>query len=66
MINFYILSRRFFLKRKELSEVRVVSIIKKEYDSILRYKSYYSPKYFISFFSGNVVSLNFPQSSMYS
>ena len=31
MINFYILSKRFFLKRKELSNARVVLIIKKEY-----------------------------------
>ena len=31
MINFYILSTRFFLKYKGLSDVRVVSITKKEY-----------------------------------
>ena len=31
MISFYILSTRFFLKRKELSGVRVVSVTKKEY-----------------------------------
>ena len=33
MINFYIVSKRFFLKRKELSGGRVVSITKKEYGS---------------------------------
>ena len=32
MINFYILSKIFFLKRKELSEARVVSVTKKVYD----------------------------------
>ena len=31
MISFYILSKRFPLKRKELSDARVVSIIKNEY-----------------------------------
>ena len=31
MINFYIDSKRFFLKREELYGARVVSIIKKEY-----------------------------------
>ena len=31
MISFYILSKRLFLKRKGLSDVRVVSITKKEY-----------------------------------
>ena len=31
LINFYILSTRFFLIRKGLSDVRVVSITKKEY-----------------------------------
>ena len=31
MINFYILSERFFLKREGLSDARVVSITKKEY-----------------------------------
>ena len=31
MINFYIVSKRFFLKREELSDGRVVSITKKEY-----------------------------------
>ena len=31
MIDFYILSKRFFLKLKKLSDERVVSIIKKEY-----------------------------------
>ena len=30
VINFYILSKRFFLNRKKLSDTRVVSIIKKE------------------------------------
>ena len=31
MINFYILSKRLFLKRGELSDAKVVSITKKEY-----------------------------------
>ena len=31
MISFYILSKRFPLKRKELSDARVVSVIKNEY-----------------------------------
>ena len=31
MISFYILSTRFFLKRKGLSDAGVVSITKKEY-----------------------------------
>ena len=31
MTSFYILSRRFFLKRKKLSDARVASKIKKEY-----------------------------------
>ena len=31
MNSFYIPSKRFFLKREELSEARVVSITKKEY-----------------------------------
>ena len=31
MISFYILSKRFFLKREELSDARVVSITKKEH-----------------------------------
>ena len=31
MINFYILSERFFLKRKRLSDARVALITKKEY-----------------------------------
>ena len=31
MIPFYILSTRFFLKHKGLSDARVASIIKKEY-----------------------------------
>ena len=30
MINFYITSKRSFLKRKELSDAKVVSITKKE------------------------------------
>ena len=30
MINFYILSKRFFLKCEELSDVRAVSITKKK------------------------------------
>ena len=33
MINFYILPKRFFLKREELSDARIVSITKKEYGS---------------------------------
>ena len=33
MINFYIVSKRFFLKRKKLSDGRVVSITKKEFGS---------------------------------
>ena len=32
MISFYALSRRFFLKRKGLSNARAASITKKEYD----------------------------------
>ena len=32
MINFRILTERFFLKRKGLSDARVASITKKEYD----------------------------------
>ena len=31
MIDFYILSKRFFLKLKKLSDERVASVIKKEY-----------------------------------
>ena len=31
MISFYILSKRFFLKRKGLSNVKVVSVTKKQY-----------------------------------
>ena len=31
MISFYILSKRFFLKRKRLSDARVASITKKGY-----------------------------------
>ena len=31
MIGFYILSKKLFSKRKELSDARVVSITKKEY-----------------------------------
>ena len=30
MLSFYILSNRFFLERKELSDARVVSITKKK------------------------------------
>ena len=33
MINFNIVSKRFFLKRKELSDGKVVSITKKDYGS---------------------------------
>ena len=32
MINFYIVSKSFFLKREELSDGRVASITNKEYD----------------------------------
>ena len=32
MINFYIISKKSFLKREGLSDSRVVSINKKEYD----------------------------------
>ena len=32
MANVYILSKRFFLKREELSDARVVSMTKNEYD----------------------------------
>ena len=32
MISFCILSERFFVKRKELSDAREASITKKEYD----------------------------------
>ena len=32
MINYYILSKRFFLKREEISDARVASISKKEYN----------------------------------
>ena len=38
MICFYILSTRFFLKHKELSDVRVVSVTKKNMD--LQYTFY--------------------------
>ena len=31
MISFYILSKRFFLKREEISDARVVSVTKNEY-----------------------------------
>ena len=31
MIRFYILSKRFFLKREGLSDARVLSVTKKEY-----------------------------------
>ena len=35
MINFYIVSKRFFLKREELFDARVVSITKSEYGEAL-------------------------------
>ena len=38
MISFYILSKRFFLKPEELSDARVVSIIKK--NMVLQYIFY--------------------------
>ena len=37
MINFYILSKRFFLKCKELPDARVVSITKKEYGFVVHF-----------------------------
>ena len=37
MISFYILSKRFFLKRKGLSNVRVASITKKQYVFAVRF-----------------------------
>ena len=37
MINFYVLSKRFSLKREELSDARVVSITKNEYGFSLRF-----------------------------
>ena len=37
MISFYILSIRSFLKRKGLSDARVVSITKKEYGFLLHF-----------------------------
>ena len=37
VISFYILSTRFFLQRKELSDAKVVSIIKKEYGSAVHF-----------------------------
>ena len=39
MISFYIISKRFFLKRQGLSDVRLASITKKEYGfAVLFYK----------------------------
>ena len=35
IINFYIVSKRFFLKREELSDGRVLLITKKEYGSVV-------------------------------
>ena len=32
MISFYIVSKKFFLKRKRLSDAKVASIDKKQYD----------------------------------
>ena len=37
MISFCILSERFFLKRKGLSDARVISITKKEYDFVVHF-----------------------------
>ena len=37
MIDFYIVSTSFFLKRKGLSEQRVVSITKKEYGFAMQF-----------------------------
>ena len=36
MISFYILSKRFFLKRERLSDARVTSITKKVYGMVLQ------------------------------
>ena len=35
LINFYIVSERFFLKRKEIFDAKVVSITKKDYGSTI-------------------------------
>ena len=40
MINCYVVSKRFFLKREELSDARAVSITKKKYDSAVDIKIY--------------------------
>ena len=37
IISFYILSKRLFLKRKGLSDARVVSIIKNEYGFVVHF-----------------------------
>ena len=37
MISFYILSNKFFLKRKGLSDARVVSVTKKDYGYAVHY-----------------------------
>ena len=37
MISFYILSKRFFLKREELSDATVVLITKKEYGFVVHF-----------------------------
>ena len=47
MINFYILSKRFFLKSKKLSDAKVVSITKEEYavhSTVLQYTFYKDPR----------------------
>ena len=41
MISFYILSKRVFLKREELSNARTVEITKKEYDSAVNFLQRY-------------------------
>ena len=37
MTNFYIVSKRFFLKREELSVGRVVTITQKEFGSVVHF-----------------------------
>ena len=49
MITFYIISKRFFLKREGLSNAKVASITKKEYDFALK-------KYGFAFFSNKKFS----------
>ena len=42
MISFYVLSKRFFLKRKGLSHEKVASITKKKYDFAVLFALYSS------------------------